>query len=171
MNFLGSNGGKERRMSDPEMPNIENAPIPGVPTRTRRPDHRQYAEEAAQAAQRYLDQVNHINGLTVECDEWRARALAAEAEVERYANRERELMAIIDAKNEQFFIEREQIRQSIAVISAQYTTASKILLDGFSVIEKLEVEGIKAKIDLPRIEAAVVKADDPHDKSGNPNGA
>jgi hypothetical protein len=163
MNFLGNGNGNNgnKRMPDPELPRVEN--IPGAPTRARRPDHREYSDEAARAAQRYLDQVSHIEGLTVECDEWRARALAAEAEVERFANRERELLAVIDQKNEAFFIEREQIRQSIAVLSAQYTTASKILLDGFQVIEKLD--GVKAKIDLPQIEAAVTHADDPHDKA------
>jgi ABC-type phosphate transport system auxiliary subunit len=114
----------------------------------------QYADEAAKAAQRHIDMVDQIADLTRELDQMRARSMAAEHENERLLRRERELMAIIDRKSAEFHDERDQVRQTIAVLAAQCNTASKILLESFSTIEKLE--GIKAKIPRPHIDAEIL---------------
>jgi DNA repair exonuclease SbcCD ATPase subunit len=132
----------------------------------RAPRHEDYADEAKRAAQRYLDQVEQIDGLVGEVEQWRNRALLAEGEIKRLLERERDLQATIDRKVEEFAAERDQTRQTIAVLTASYTNASKIILDGFATLEKLE--GVKARIDVPRIDvpqiaAAMTPAPDPYD--------
>ena len=144
-----------------KLPRAATVPA-GAPMRT--PQHEDYADEALRAAQRYLDQVRQIEALLAEVEQWRNRAILAEGEIKRLQEREQTLQATIDRKADEFADERDQTRQAIAVLAASYTNASKIILDGFSTIERLD--GLKARISMPTIEAAITPApiDPPHDE-------
>ena len=138
------------------------ATVPGAPMRT--PQHEDFADEALRAAQRYLDQVRQIDRLIAEVEQWRNRAILAEGEIKRLQEREQTLQATIDRKADEFADERDQTRQAIAVLAASYTNASKIILDGFQTIERLD--GLKARINMPAIEAAITPSpSDPHDEA------
>jgi hypothetical protein len=100
--------------------------------------HEQFAEEAARAAQRYLDQVDEIKRLIDERDDWTNRALLAEADVRRLEKREHDLIAKIDSKNSEIERERDSYKETLAIVGAQYGAASKILLDGFAAIKAVE---------------------------------
>lgn len=100
--------------------------------------HEQFAEEAARAAQRYLDQVDEIKRLIEERDDWTNRALLAEADVRRLEKREQDLVAQIDNKNSEISRERDAYKETLAIVGAQYHAASKILLDGFAAIRAVE---------------------------------
>ena len=141
-----NNGGRERERERRDTP--PSLPAAVTPTMLRgNSQHREYAQSALETAQRYVDQVNQITELTRELDEWRAKAMAAEAEVERFAKREHELLATIDRKNEEFYKARSHINETIAVLKTQFTTASNILLDSMKSVD--ELESIKPSIDPP----------------------
>jgi chromosome segregation ATPase len=124
---------------------VATAPVRRMPT------HEEYSDEAKKAAQRYLDQVAHIETLSDELEGWRNRAMIAETQIQHCRVREAELLAELDS-----------YKQTLAVISAQYTTASKILLDGMATIDRLE--HVKAKISMPALQAAIEDSpDDPAD--------
>jgi chromosome segregation ATPase len=122
----------------PRAASVEAAPVRRMPT------HEEYSDEAKKAAQRYLDQVAHIETLSDELEGWRNRAMIAETQIEHCRAREAELTAELD-----------KYKQTLAVISAQYTTASKILLDGMATIDRLE--HVKAKISMPALAAAIAE--------------
>lgn len=69
------------RKNDPKLPKATNMPPP--PPRGPSTNHETYSEEAMRAAQRHLDQVAEIARLADEVEEWRRRALMAEAEIKR----------------------------------------------------------------------------------------
>lgn len=108
------------------------------------PAHFEYAEEAKRAAQRYFEQLGHIEQLTTERDDWRSRALAAENEVTRLLRREAALLAQIDSKSDAALKQAEDYKTTLTVIGAQYASAAKLLLDGFAALDKA---GLRAKID------------------------
>jgi hypothetical protein len=111
---------------------------------TQAPAHFEYAEEAKRAAQRYFEQLVHIEQLTTERDDWRSRALAAENEVARLLKREAALLAQIDSKSDAALKQAEEYKTTLTVIGAQYASAAKLLLDGFAALDKA---GLRAKID------------------------
>jgi hypothetical protein len=121
---------------------LDPPPPPGRPV-ARAPSHDDYADEAKRAAQRYLDQVAHIDALAREIEQWRNRAMLAEARIEQLEKDESTLMLEIDSH-----------KQTLAVIAAQYATASKVLLDGFAAIDQLG--GLRAKISMPALAEAIV---------------
>jgi hypothetical protein len=150
--------------------------VGGVPTRavrTSAQQEKEYAEEAMRAAQRHLDQIKEIQNLGDEVEAWRNRALVAERTVDEMKERESDLMARLDAKTEHHYrereqllhdiaLEREEMSQALAVIAATYTQAGKLILDGHSAIDR--IAGLRAKISLQAIEAAVSDHGDPHDE-------
>ena len=117
------------------------------------PAHFDYAEEAKRAAQRYFEQVVHIEQLTTERDDWRNRALIAENEVARLLKREAALLALIDTKSIAAIKEAEEYKTTLTVIGAQYASAAKLLLDGFAAIDR--ITGLRAKIDMPGLPEAL----------------
>jgi hypothetical protein len=96
--------------------------------------HEQYADEAARAAQRYMEQVVQIETLVTDLDHWRNRAALAESQVEALKARERELQHQIDEALHSRASEVDRLKQSIAVISSHYAAAAKLILEGFDVI-------------------------------------
>jgi hypothetical protein len=131
--------------------------MPGSPSRLLAPDYGDYAEEALRSSQRFVDQQRTIEALTHERDDWRNRALLAEGEGERLAKRESDLMAQLDRKTTEHLAERGEIEKAIAVMNAQFTTASTILLEGMTTIR--ELAGAKDnKINVPSLEAVLDSA-------------
>jgi hypothetical protein len=114
------------------------APIRTAKSRNMLATHEQFAQEAARAAQRYLDQVDEIESLIDDRDQWRNRALLSEGEIKRLELREGELIAKIDDKHTEVERERDSYKETLAIVGAQYNAASKILLDGFAAIRDLE---------------------------------
>jgi hypothetical protein len=126
---------------------LSAAPLP-----TQAPAHYEYAEEAKRAAQRYFEQLVHIEQLTTERDDWRNRALAAENEVARLLKREASLLAQIDSKSNAALKQAEEYKTTLTVIGTQYASAAKLLLDGFAALDKA---GLRAKIDMPGLAVAL----------------
>jgi chromosome segregation ATPase len=121
------------------------------------PSHQGFAEEAARAAQRYFDQIATIEQLTNELDGWRNRAVLAEAEIQRLEKRLDDLQSVSDHRISKLSAERDKLQQAIAVLAAQFTSASKIILDGFRIIDGLELQ---ARIPTPAL-AAMADNDPP----------
>ena len=144
-----------------------NRPAPPAPRRVLA-THEQFAEEAGRAAQRYLDQVAEIKQLIEDRDGWCNRALLAEGEIRQLQTRIAELESQIDNRNSQVAIERDSYKETLAIVSAQYTTASKILLDGFAVIRSVEQKVApmteRPAADERRAERQDEHHDDPHDE-------
>lgn len=124
---------------------------------TQAPAHFEYAEEAKRAAQRYFEQVAHIEQITLERDDWRSRALAAENEVERLLKREAALVEQIDAKSIAGLKQADEYKTTLTLIGAQYASAAKLLLDGFSQLGKA---GLRMKVDVPGLTEAALHADE-----------
>jgi hypothetical protein len=120
------------------------------------PTHADYADEAKRAAQRYIDQVNHIEHLTAEVEQWRSRAIVGDREIGRLQQREADLLAEMEDQKNRQDRDSEAIKQTLAVVAAQYASAAKILLDGFAAIDRLG--GIRAKISLTALERTITEA-------------
>jgi hypothetical protein len=112
-------------------------PGPAIGTRQAPPRH-EYAEEAARAAQRFLDQENEIRDLKDDRDQWRNRALLGEGEIRRLEKREADLIRQLDERTTQVNVERDTYKQSMTKATALYDAASKILLDGYNAMRALE---------------------------------
>ena len=135
------------------------ATMPGVPPRTPQ-YHDDIAEEAIRYGQRYLDQVAQIEALTLEVEQWRSKATTAETEVERMKRREQELIAQHDKKVDQMTRERDTLKQTLTVISTQYASAAKILLDGIDAINAHEP--MRVKVNMSALAASIEhKPNDP----------
>jgi hypothetical protein len=132
---------KKDKAAPPPMPRIAAMPAPPP-----RHSHNEYADEAKRAAQRYLDQVEEINVLKNECDEWQRRAVLAEAEIKRLELRETNLMQQMDARNQQLLEERDGFKHTIAVLHAQFQMAGKVILDAFQSIDHMG--GPRPKVNL-----------------------
>jgi hypothetical protein len=135
----------------------DNEDLPDVAAPAQAPTHFEYAEEAKRAAQRYFEQVIHIEQITTERDDWRGRALAAENEVARLLKREAALLAQIDAKSIAGLKQAEEYKTTLTLIGAQYASAAKLLLDGFAALGKA---GLRMKADVPGLAEAALQADD-----------
>jgi chromosome segregation ATPase len=108
-------------------------PMPAPPQRQPEPPRRNnteavYAEEALRVAQRHLDQVDEINRLSREMDEWRRRALMAEAEIERLSKREQDLTDAIERQQEKLMNERDTYRNRLNNMISQFHSAGAIIL-------------------------------------------
>jgi hypothetical protein len=143
----------QRQLRPPGRASVVNDDVPPDATLpTQAPVHFEYAEEAKRAAQRYFEQLVHIEQLTTERDDWRGRALAAENEVARLLKRETGLLAQIDSKSDAAVKQAEEYKTTLTVIGAQYASAAKLLLDGFAALDKA---GLRAKIDTPALAVAL----------------
>ena len=137
------------------LPVMANLPMP-------RDAQADFAEEAARVHTRFLEQAQRIDALTNEVEQWRSRATMAEGDLERARRREDELLDRIDRKSEEAVQSLDQYKQIIAVLKAQFATASRILIEGFDSIGKLEAGQIK--INEAQFAAAIEPhPSDPHD--------
>lgn len=111
------------------MPKVMPMPNPPQPPRTNRSNSEAvYAEEALRVAQRHLDQVDEIDRLGREMDEWRRRALMAEAEIKRLLTRENDLTDALERQQEKLMTERDQYRNRLNNMVSQFHTAGAIIL-------------------------------------------
>lgn len=140
--------------ADPALP----APLPVAPIARAARAHSDYAEEAKRAAQRYIDQVAQIEALGADLEVWRSRALVAEGTIDQLRAREADLLAQIEKKSAELSREADSYKQTLAVISTQYATAAKILLDGFEAMNQLDALKAAPKLNMPAFAAAI----DPH---------
>lgn len=118
-----------QRKPEPTMPkSVVPMPAPPPVARPNRAVHDAYAEEALRAAQRHIDQIQEIDRLGQELEEWRRRALMAESEVKRLNQRETDLMHTLDRQRETLIDERDSYRQKLNHLVSQFHTAGAIIL-------------------------------------------
>ena len=110
------------------MPKVTPMPTPTPPRPNRSNSEAVYAEEALRVAQRHLDQVDEIDRLSREMDDWRRRALMAEAEINRLLKREADLTNAIERQQEKLLNERDVYRNRLNNLVAQFHTAGAIIL-------------------------------------------
>ena len=103
-------------------------PNPTQPRTNRSNSEAVYAEEALRVAQRHLDQVDEIDRLGREMDDWRRRALMAEAEIKRLQTRENDLTDAIERQQEKLMTERDAYRNRLNNMVSQFHTAGAIIL-------------------------------------------
>lgn len=150
------------RKPDPRMPtNVTNLPPPPAPPPQARPNvqqHQVYADEALKSAQRIIDMMQEIDRLGQELEEWRRRALMAEADIKRLEIREHNLQDQLERRTDELINERDSYRNRLNNLTAQFETAGAIILKcleasrkeaaPFIDIDKLEEEVQK---ELPKV--------------------
>lgn len=129
------------------MPAVANVPAP------RNSQDQVWSEEAARAAQRFYDMTAEIMRLTTEMDEWRRRALGAEADIKRADIREANLTQQVEAKTNQLSQERDIFKEVVIKLSTQFATASQIILDAHKLMD--EVLGRKAQVNYGALAEAI----------------
>lgn len=118
-----------QRRDMPPMPKVTN--LPGAPAPQARPNRmseQAFAEEALRVAQRHLDQVAEIDRIGQELEEWRRRAMLAEADVKRLEQRESELRDMLDRRQTELIDERDSYRSKLNHLVSQFHTAGAIVL-------------------------------------------
>jgi hypothetical protein len=108
------------------MPKASNMPPP--PVRPNRAVQDAYAEEALRAAQRHIDQIQEIDRLGQELEEWRRRAMLAESEIKRLEKRNDDLELMLARQREQLTDERDTYRNRVNNLVAGFHTAGGIIL-------------------------------------------
>ena len=112
----------------PTMPKVTNMPAPPPQARPNRAVQDAYADEALRAAQRHIDQVQEIDRLGQELEEWRRRAMMAESEIKRLEKREQDLLRMLEEQTNRLTDERDNYRMKLNDIMAQFHTAGAIIL-------------------------------------------
>jgi len=97
------------------LPKVTPMPTPPRPPEPPRRNNSEavYAEEALRVAQRHLDQVDEINRLGIELDDWRRRALMAEAEIKRLEKRAADLEGALERQQDKLMTERDGYRERL----------------------------------------------------------
>jgi DNA repair exonuclease SbcCD ATPase subunit len=109
-----------------QMPKV--TPMPPPVARPNRAVHDAYSEEAMRAAQRHIDQIQEIDRLGTELEEWRRRAMLAEAEIKRLEQRNDDLQAMLERQREQLTDERDTYRNRVNSLVSGFHTAGGIIL-------------------------------------------
>ena len=120
-----------RSMPQPPMPPANNVPAP------RNTQDQVWAEEAARAAQRHFDMAAEIVRLTSEMEDWRRRALGAEAEIKRLELREQNLQQQLDNRNTQLSNERDLFKETVVRLSSQFGSATQIILEAHKLMDEV----------------------------------
>jgi chromosome segregation ATPase len=115
-------------MADKPAPMPRVTPMPPPVARPNRAVQDAYAEEALRAAQRHIDQIQEIDRLGQELEEWRRRALMAEAEIKRLEKRADDLQGSLERERERLTDERDGYRNKLNHLVAQFHTAGAIIL-------------------------------------------
>lgn len=110
----------------PNMPKV--MPMPPPVSRPNRAVHDTYSEEAMRAAQRHIDQVQEIDRIGQELEEWRRRAMLAEAESVRLEQRNDDLQEQLERQREQLTDERDTYRNRVNTLVSGFHTAGGIIL-------------------------------------------
>jgi len=112
------------------LPKVTPMPTPPRPPEPPRRNNSEavYAEEALRVAQRHLDQVDEINRLGIELDDWRRRALMAEAEIKRLEKRAADLEGALERQQDKLMTERDGYRNRLNNLVSQFHSAGAIIL-------------------------------------------
>jgi DNA repair exonuclease SbcCD ATPase subunit len=116
------------RRDQPPMPKVTQIPAPSPQARPNRAVHDAYADEALRAAQRHIDQIQEIDRLGQELEEWRRRAMLAEAEIKRLEKRENDLSDTLERQRDQLTDERDSYRNRVNSLVSGFHTAGGIIL-------------------------------------------
>lgn len=111
-----------------QMPKVHPMPAPPPNPRPNRAVHDAYSDEALRVAQRHIDQIQEIDRLGQELEEWRRRAMVAEAETKKLEQREQDLRDMLDRQRDQLTDERDLYRNKLNSLVAQFHTAGAIIL-------------------------------------------
>jgi predicted nucleic acid-binding Zn-ribbon protein len=125
-----------------------------LPAELQSPVRVAHAEEARRVAMRHLEQEASIDALTEEVTAWRARAMAAEVQLQRMLDREQQLLATIDEVKAAALRKNERFTETLTVVKTQFATASRLLLDGFEAISEV-ASSARSKVDVDAIEQAL----------------
>jgi len=152
------------------LPKVTPMPAPPRPPEPPRRNNTEtvYAEEALRVAQRHLDQVDEINRLGLELDDWRRRALMAEAECKRLEKREADLTDAIERQQEKLLTERDVYRNRLNNLVSQFHTAGAIVLRCLDAAQS-EVGGSPVNMgtlaqELERVDKEAEPGDPPRDR-------
>src|SRR6266550_304295 len=102
-----------QRRDQPLMPKVTPMPAPSPQARPNRAVHDTYSEEALRVAQRSIDQIQEIDRLGQELEEWRRRAMLAEAEIKRLEKRNDDLEIMLERQRDQLTDERDSYRNRV----------------------------------------------------------
>jgi len=115
------------------MPKVTQLPAPAA--RPNRVSEQAWAEDALKVAQRHLDQIQEIDRLGQELEEWRRRAMLAEADIVRLEKRETELREMLDRRQNDLIDERDSYRSKLNALVSQFHTAGAIILSCLNAAE------------------------------------
>jgi chromosome segregation ATPase len=90
--------------------------------------HRDYADEAARAAQRYFDMTAEIATLHKQVQDWEQQTKAAESNVVRLERQVYELTERLDRRTEELTKERDEYRFRLHALCGHFETAGSIIL-------------------------------------------
>ena len=121
-----------------------------------------YAEEALRVAQRHLDQVDEIARLGIELDDWRRRALMAEAEIKRLEKRVADLEGALERQQEKLMTERDVFRNRLNNLVAQFHTAGAIIL---KCLDAANTETSGGQVNLGALAQEIERATEPEGNS------
>jgi hypothetical protein len=113
---------------DAQMPKVTPMPAPSPQARPNRAVHDTYSEEALRVAQRSIDQIQEIDRLGQELEEWRRRAMLAEAEIKRLEKRNDDLEIMLERQRDQLTDERDSYRNRVNSLVSGFHTAGGIIL-------------------------------------------
>jgi hypothetical protein len=116
--------------------------------------HEVAAEEAGKAAQRYLDLCHELERTSIDRDEWRRHAQAADAEIERLEAREEELTKELEHTRLTLTHDRDLFRNRLVKLVAQFEAAGQIILRCMSTAQEHAPE-----VDLHSLASKIVETD------------
>lgn len=119
---------QNQRRDAPPMPKVTQLPPPPPQARSNRNTEQVFAEQALRSAQHVIDQAQEIDRIGQELEEWRRRAMLAEADVKRLEQRENELRDMLDRRQTELIDERDSYRGKLNHLVAQFHTAGAIVL-------------------------------------------
>jgi hypothetical protein len=139
------------RRGNEKMPRAPNVPN-NLPNRL--PDD-DYAEEAKRAAQRHYDQVQQIEALKQDVEEWRRKALILEDEVKRLEKREHDLTIELHTSKNELEHERDSYKHRLVMLVAQFESAGAVILRCLDAAKaqagpQVNLEALAAEIDKVR---------------------
>jgi hypothetical protein len=152
-------------MVDKPAPMPKVTPMPPPPARPNRVQHDAYAEEALRAAQRHIDQIQEIDRLGQELEEWRRRAQLAEAEARRLNQRNEDLQAMLERERERLIDERDAYRTRVNSLVAGFHTAGGIIL---RLLETAEGE-VRPAVNLTTLANEVERVQQLNEPDGSPD--
>jgi len=150
------------------LPKVTPMPTPPRPPEPPRRNNSEavYAEEALRVAQRHLDQVDEIDRLGRELDEWRRRAMMGEAEVKRLEKRAADLEGALERQQDKLMTERDGYRNRLNNLVSQFHSAGAIIL---KCLDAANTETSGGQVNLGTLAQELERAEkEPEPEPGDP---